>query len=203
MDTTVYLTFVYHPITACVFVLYMFCVFILLCLVCTLNAFVLCTHCSPIVSCLQDDGDVEDDMTIREVRQRASHTTDIYTPTYNQLETRLLVRQPIRKQLIQLNLTLCHRWSTGPEKRNRLSVCLNCNKWWHCAKPAMKCIYLQFCVCGIVYLYFYWLVFYWKTKCMLYSSTVGSVLVQRGTLQVLQDLFTFIGGNTQPLKTVV
>lgn len=36
-------------------------------------------------------------MTIREVRQTASRTTDIYTPTYNQLETRLLVLQPIRK----------------------------------------------------------------------------------------------------------
>lgn len=51
-------------------------VFILLRLVCTLNIFVFCTDCSPVASYLQDDVDVEDDMTIREVRQTHSHTTD-------------------------------------------------------------------------------------------------------------------------------
>ena len=57
-----------------IFNLYTFGFFILLCLVCTQNVFVWCSDSSPVACCPQDDGDVEDDMTIREVRQTASQT---------------------------------------------------------------------------------------------------------------------------------
>lgn len=61
--------FVYHPLTACVFVLYSLGLFMLLCeVVCCICLFF--TDCFP--SSLQDDGDVEDDMTIREVRRAAT-----------------------------------------------------------------------------------------------------------------------------------
>lgn len=57
-----------------IFDLYMFVFFILLCLVCTQNVFVLCTDSPPVACRPQDDGDVEDDMTIREVSQTTSQT---------------------------------------------------------------------------------------------------------------------------------
>lgn len=76
LDTIVYLPFVYHPPCVCVF--YTLGFFISLCWVCTLHVSVFCTDCSPVASCLQDDVDVEDDMTIREVRR----TTDTCTNTH-------------------------------------------------------------------------------------------------------------------------
>lgn len=69
MISIVCVPFVYHPLTACVFVLYSLGLFMLLCeVVCCICLFF--TDCFP--SSLQDDGDVEDDMTIREVRRAAT-----------------------------------------------------------------------------------------------------------------------------------
>ncbi len=81
LDITVYLPFVHDSITTCVFLSNMFGFFIFLCSVCSQSVFVLSPDGSPVASFLQDDGDVEDDMTIREVRQTHGHTADTHTHT--------------------------------------------------------------------------------------------------------------------------
>lgn len=110
MDSIVYLPFVHCSITACVFLLYMFVLFISLCSECIQNNIVLSADCYTVTPCLQDDGDVEDDMTIREVRQtvtqqihKRTHLINYNTAAkdHKLLEMRLEVLQLIRRPCIQ------------------------------------------------------------------------------------------------------
>lgn len=72
-----------HHVTVLVGVLYSYLLFI-----CVIY---ICTDCSPLPSSVQDDGDVEDDMTIREVR----------VAKYHKLSEIAVSPLTITKQLIQ------------------------------------------------------------------------------------------------------
>lgn len=53
------------------------------------------THCPSVVSCLQDEADVEDDMTIREVRRPASHTQQMHTTYIHTGKPNLHIKSPV------------------------------------------------------------------------------------------------------------